>query len=130
LVRLDSLHSPGKGKAIRQFESGADRDLENGKLDFEGCLSPQVLEAFADYMHHKAIRNDGTKRSSDNWMKGIPRDSYMRSMWRHFHDVWMIHRGHGEERPDILEALMALLFNVQGMAYEIIKERDNASRGQ
>jgi len=32
---------------MRQFESGATRDTEDGKLDYEGFLSPAVLLRFA-----------------------------------------------------------------------------------
>jgi hypothetical protein len=52
----------------------------------------------------------------------------MKSMWRHFMDVWEIHRTGGVLRDgdryiDLDEALMALLFNVMGYAHEILKEK-------
>lgn len=103
----------------RNFESGAYRDSEDGKLDFEGFLSPLVLTEFAAYMHSHRKQSDGRMRDSDNWQKGIPFDVYMKSMFRHFMDVWT---GHRENWADdaMLEALMALLFNVQGYAHEIL----------
>jgi hypothetical protein len=68
-------------------------------------------------------------RDSDNWQKGIPTDAYMKSMWRHFMDVWEIHRTGEVNSPRMTtwsgmdEALMALLFNVMGYAHEILKEK-------
>jgi hypothetical protein len=108
----------------RNFESGAYRDSEDGKLDFEGFLSPAVLFEFADYMHEHRTQSNGEVRDSDNWQKGIPRDVYMKSMFRHFMDVWANHRDPAGMHPqDQLDALMALLFNVQGYAHEILEGR-------
>lgn len=106
---------------VRTFETGATRDTEGNKLDFEGFLSPQVLVRFAEYMNKHRIRSDGSRRDSDDWQKGIPRDVYMKSMWRHFMDVWREHRSELDQELQ-LEALMALLFNVQGYALELMRE--------
>jgi len=106
---------------VRAFETGATRSSEVGKHDFEGFLSPLTLERFAEYMSKHRIQADGTLRPSDNWQKGIPLDSYMKSMWRHFFEVWMSHRwtkdAVGQE-----EALCALLFNVMGYLHEMRKK--------
>jgi hypothetical protein len=115
---------------IRKFETGATRDTDAGKNDYEGFLSPQVIERFGDYMTKHRKQSDGSLRASDNWQKGIPKDAYMKSMWRHFLDVWFIHRGFKrfdkQRNEDITmeEALCALLFNVQGYLHEVIKERE------
>jgi len=106
--------------AMRQFESGATRNLDENKLDFEGFLSPLVLERFAEYMHTHRLQADGKLRDSDNWQRGIPVDAYMKSMWRHFFDVWKGHRGL-ETPEDKITNLCALMFNVQGMLHELIK---------
>jgi len=106
---------------FRTFDTGATRDTDEGKLDFEGFLSPLVIQAFAEYMHEKRQMPDGSLRASDNWQKGIPLDAYMKSMWRHFFDVWVSHRN-GEIYGDVIKTeLVALLFNVQGYLHEIIK---------
>jgi hypothetical protein len=97
---------------VRTFDTGATRNTDAKKPDYEGFLSPLVIEAFGRYMHRHRRMADGTMRASDNWQRGIPAESYMKSMWRHFLDVWMAHRGHGA--VDKEEALCALLFNVQG----------------
>ena len=66
---------------VRTFDSGATRSDEPDRLDYEGFLSPLVLERYAQYMHEHRKRADGTLRSSDNWQRGIPRDEYMKSGW-------------------------------------------------
>jgi hypothetical protein len=103
---------------MRSFQTGATRHSDEGKLDFEGFLSPYALEAFARYMHHHRVQADGMLRSSDNWQKGIPKDAYMKSAWRHFFAVWKQYRATGEVSE---EDLCALLFNVQGLLHEATK---------
>lgn len=105
--------------AVRTFDTGATRDNDANKLDYEGFLSPVVLERFAEYMHKNRVQADGSLRDSDNWQKGIPLEAYMKSMFRHFMDVWSAHRGY--DAPDIEESLCALLFNVMGMLHEHIR---------
>lgn len=105
---------------MRQFDTGATRDTDENKLDYEGFLSPLVLEAFARYMHENRVQADGGLRASDNWQKGIPREAYMKSGWRHFMEWWHSHRA-----ADVVarrEALCALLFNVMGYLYEDLRE--------
>lgn len=106
---------------MRKFETGATRNVDNNKLDFEGFLSPLALEQFAKYMHTNRLQADGNLRDSDNWQKGIPLDSYMKSLWRHFFSIWKNHRGiHDDE--DIVTSLCAAMFNIQGYLHEYIKQ--------
>lgn len=107
---------------MRVFKTGATRDTEQNKLDFEGFISPIVLERYAQYMNKHRIQADGKKRESDNWQKGMPKDAYMKSGWRHFHDWWLEHRGY-KSRDGLEDALMGLLFNVMGYALEVLKEK-------
>lgn len=103
---------------MRTFSSGATRDSDTTKLDYEGFLSPLVLKRYAEYMHKHRQQADGTLRDSDNWQKGIPFDAYMKSMWRHFMDVWRQHRGLAGD--DTLEdSLCAVLFNAMGYLHEL-----------
>ena len=106
---------------VRIFDTGATRDQDQDKFDPEGFLSPYALHAFQAYMHEHRKQSDGSLRDSDNWQKGIPLDAYMKSMYRHFMDVWHNHRKTGLAREDIKTALCALLFNVQGMLHEVTK---------
>ena len=102
----------------RYFESGATRDAEEGKLDYEAFLSPVVLRRYAEYMHRHRFQSDGVIRDGDNWQKGMPKPAYMKSMWRHFMAVWSGHRA----GTDIVEDLCALLFNVMGMLHEYLRD--------
>jgi hypothetical protein len=107
---------------LRVFDTGAVRDQDKTKLDYEGFLSPIVLEAYAKYMNRHLHLADGSTRASDNWQKGLPRDVYMKSMFRHFMEVWSTHRGSRDEHK-LEEQLCALLFNVMGYLFEILKPR-------
>lgn len=115
---------------MRVFESGATRDNDTDKVDYDGFLSPLVVERFGRYMHEKRVQPDGNLRDSDNWQKGIPIDAYRKSIWRHWVSVWSGLRTQVDnELPNsdngsssTIEELMALLFNVQGLAHELIKK--------
>jgi hypothetical protein len=106
----------------RYFASGAYRDGDAEKADYEGFLSPLVIEAFGDYMTKHRLQSDGQLRDSDNWQQGIPRSVYMKSAWRHFLDLWKEHRGL-PSRDGLDEALGGLLFNVLGYWHEVLVER-------
>jgi hypothetical protein len=130
---LDSLQFRQEGSAVasdslqassdmRQFDTGANRNSDEGKLDFEGFLSASVLEAYAIYMNSNRTLENGDVRASDNWQKGIPKDAYMKSMFRHFFDVWKDHRDL-ETNEDEITNLCGLLFNVSGMLHEKLKDK-------
>lgn len=113
---------------VRTFATGATRDTDLGKYDYEGFLSPLVVERYGRYMHRHRQQPDGKMRDSDNWQRGMPRDAYMKSAWRHFVDWWAHHRGRHEIARDALEeALCAVLFNVMGYLHEILAERKEPS---
>jgi len=109
---------------MRKFKTGATRDNEDTKIDFEGFYHPLVVERFGEYMHKHRVQADGELRDSDNWQKGIPKDAYMKSGFRHFMDWWKEHRGL-TSREGIEDALCGLLFNVQGYLYEILKHKES-----
>jgi hypothetical protein len=117
---INNLESEDK---MREFDTGATRDTDEDKFDYEGFLSPIVIKRFGEYMHKHRKQADGKLRDSDNWQKGIPKKAYIKSAIRHFHDWWMEHRGY-ESNEGIEEALCALLFNVQGYLHEHLKEKD------
>lgn len=111
----------------RVFETGASRDSDDMKLDYEGFLSPLVLERFAQYMHEARTRNvppGQTLRSSDNWQKGMPKDVYMKSLLRHTLEVWKGHRGSLPEpgSKEFRDHLCAILFNAMGYLYEELRD--------
>ena len=116
---------------IRKFETGATRDTDEGKYDYEGFLSPLVIERYAKYMNGHRVQSDGSLRDSDNWQKGIPLNAYMKSKMRHDMDLWFHHRGYSEfAREKLEEALCAILFNVQGYLFEILKRKKNERNNQ
>lgn len=135
----DSAESP----AVRQFSTGATRNLDHNKLDYEGFNCPMAQRAFAEYMHGHRKQADGTIRDSANWQAGIPLDVYAKSLIRHVHDFHCLHRGWEITRPEDgkpmppddehkLELLCAIWFNVQGYIHEILKAQkkcDTSSAG-
>ena len=111
---------------MRQFETGATRDSEEGKLDYEGFLNPLVLQRYAEYMHGHRIQADGGMRDSDNWQKGIPKTAYMKSLWRHFMDLWLHHRGY-PIKALTQDALCAIIFNAMGYLLCLLREEEGAA---
>jgi hypothetical protein len=107
---------------MRKFDTGATRDDEDTKPDYEGFLSPLVLQGFGRYMHKHRTQGDGDLRGSDNWQKGMPLDCYIKSAWRHFLDWWLEHRG-GTSRAGLEDALYGLMFNVMGYLHVTLKEK-------
>lgn len=107
--------------SVRRFDTGATRDTDDGKLDYEGFFSPLVLECVAEYMHKHRFLTNGELRASDNWQQGIPLDAYMSSGWRHHMDWWKEHRKIAT--PDgVKAALCGVIFNASGYLHELLKE--------
>ncbi len=105
---------------IRKFETGAIRDTDHNKFDFEGFLSPLVIEEFGKYMHKHQLLTTGDLRPSDNWQQGIPRSQYMKSLIRHVFAAWHTHRYN--EGENIIDSLCATIFNAQGYLFELLAE--------
>ena len=112
---------------MRKFKTGANRNEDINEYDYEGFISPSVLKRFAEYMHQHRFTKDKKIRYSDNWQKGIPLNSYMKSGFRHFIDWWLEHRGQ-KSREGLEEALCGLFFNIQGYLHEILKKKNEKSR--
>jgi hypothetical protein len=112
---------------MRTFDTGATRDSDQGKLDYEGFLSPLVLRRYAEYMHKHRKQADGSLRDSDNWQTGMPREAYRKSLVRHFFEAWQQWRDpspYHAGNPRIQEILCAILFNVMGLLHELLIGRD------
>jgi hypothetical protein len=56
---------------IRNFETGATRNLDNNKFDYEGFLCPLVIEEFGAYMNSHRLQKDGTLREINAMHKKI-----------------------------------------------------------
>jgi hypothetical protein len=123
--RID-MHDSGK---IRQFDSGATRDTDIGKLNYEGFLSPLVIERYAQYLHKHRVQSDGNLRDADNWQKGIPIKTYMEGKVRHGVFTWLLHRGFPAiddkgNKVNLEDSLCAEIFNAMGYLFELLKEKD------
>ena len=123
----DANYKVDMAERVRHFDTGATRSADSGRYDPEGYLSPIALERFAFYMQKHQVQPDGSIRASDNWQNGIPLDAYMKGIWRHFLHLWMRYRGWKVQDKmagaDMEEDLCAMLFNVQGMLHELVKEK-------
>lgn len=105
---------------MRTFKTGATRNDDTNKLDFEGFLSPLVIERYAEYMNKNRKQDDGSIRDSDNWQLGIDLSAYMKSGWRHFFTWWKNHRqGKCDE-----DTLCAVIFNASGYLHELLKNKN------
>lgn len=113
-------------KVMREFDTGATRNDNPDRLDYEAFLSPIVLQRYAQYLHKNRKQADGKMREGDNWQKGIPQEVYMKSKFRHFMDTWLYYRGFDSDQTsnDIEVSLCAELFNTMGMLFEILKDRN------
>ena len=112
---------------MREFESGATRDVVEGKLSYVRGLSPIVLKRYLQYLDKHRLQADGKKRDFDNWKLGIDQETYLDGLGRHFWDVWLLCHGYPAEDnhgPVVLEdVLCAVMFNSMGMLFELIKEK-------
>ncbi len=110
---------------IRKFDTGASRDSDEGKYDYEAFLSPIVIEAYAKYMNKNRKMSDGSLREGDNWQAGFGDNHYdvcMKSGFRHFIDLWMEHRKL-KSREGIDNAICGILFNVMAYYHKLLKDR-------
>lgn len=128
----DSAAAVYVGKRV--FATGANRNDDSEKPDYEGYLSPLVLREYGRYMQKHARMEDGSTRPSDNWQRGIPKDAYMKSLWRHFLDVWTEHRTKSPSwnlvaRDFMIEALCGIMFNAMGYLHEVLKEPITTNTG-
>jgi hypothetical protein len=111
---------------ITTFDTGATRSKEN-TFDPEGFLSPVAVLAYCEYMAKHRVQKDGKLRDSDNWQKGIPTSRAMRGLWRHFLDMWLIHRGQKPKSADCIgmeDAVCGVLFNAMLILKNLKEGRD------
>lgn len=118
-----------KSPDMREFRTGATRDSDVNKPDYEGFLSPLAIRRYGEYMNKHRKQSDGKIRASDNWQNGIPLEVYMKSMLRHVMDLWLVQRHNKVIDPkdglDITkqEALCAILFNAFGFLHELENDK-------
>ncbi len=118
-----------KGPVVK-FDSGATRSVDKS-FDPEGFLSPRVLERFSEYMELHRTQADGQLRASDNWQAGMDVGRYNRSLARHYLDYWLMSRGYAPHSPDSTDmqtVLCAVMFNVHGLLYEVLRVEDASKK--
>lgn len=135
--QLDGLVEMVRREAspVRQFDTGATRNADIDKPDYDGFFSPLVVERFGRYMHKHRLQADGELRAADNWQKGIPQVQYMKSLCRHGVTAWTLHRDwpcvdEKGQPVDLEEALCGILFNTQGYLHELLKAKEERMRAQ
>jgi hypothetical protein len=129
-----SKTSENNNSTMRTFETGATRHTDDGKLDYEGFLSPRVLQRYAQYLNEHRIQADGNVRASDNWQKGIPQTVYFKSLLRHTFEAWKLHRRRQETfalsslvleiQREQEDALCAIVFNAMGYLFELGRDKE------
>lgn len=123
--RLRGEHGVVVNSEVRSFPSGADRHVSDHKPDFEAFLSPSVLRDFGRYMQTHTVRADGTRRTGDNWKRGIPSDQYLKSLLRHVLDLWSLQGGsevidYDGNPVTFHDALGGIFFNTQGFWHNLL----------
>lgn len=101
---------------IRRFETGAVRG-SSGKFDFPEYLSAHLIFRFGEHMRKNAI-----KYGAGNWKKKIPEDEYFKSLCRHFFMLY-IEKTEGIVLEPDTDHLASLIFNIQGLIHEEIKDK-------
>jgi len=99
-------------KKITTFKSGAIRDTQEGKLDFVETLSFTALHRYIAYMTGKK-----KKYGSGNFKKGIPIESYEKSLMRHI-DKYFRNKYEGGDDEKGEDHLAAIVFNTLGIMHE------------
>lgn len=97
---------------ITRFKTGAIRDTQAGKTDFTETISWTAFARYAKYMTEKKA-----KYGSGNFKKGIPIDSYEKSLLRHIHK-YMVNKYEGGDDEKDQDHLSAIVFNVFGIMHE------------
>jgi hypothetical protein len=120
--RVQQSESP----SMRTFGTGATRNADANKFDYEGFLNPAALYEYGRFMHEHRHQRDGKLRDSDNWQKGIPFRVYVKSLVRHTFDLWRMERGYTVINPDTgaphtkQELCCAIIFNAMGYLKEFV----------
>lgn len=101
--------------------------MDYGKIDPEAAICPLTLEAYLEYKVFCRAMSDGSTRPDDNWQKGMPTETYMKSLWRHMLEIWKQHRGHRGDAAFPIAAAAAM-FNIQGLLHNYLKENPDGMR--
>lgn len=97
---------------ITKFKTGSIRDSQEGKPDFVETISFTAHERFARYMTGKK-----KKYGAGNFKKGIPIESYEKSLLRHVDKYFRNKYENGNDELNE-DHLAAIRFNVDGIMHE------------
>lgn len=97
---------------ITTFSTGAIRDTQSGKTDFTETISFTAHNRYAKYMTKKK-----EKYGAGNFKKGIPIDSYEKSLLRHIDKYFRNKYENGNDEKDE-DHLAAMRFNIDGIMHE------------
>lgn len=134
---------------MRKFISGAIRNEDSSRINYEKGLSPIVLRCYGEFMRRHNKCSDGSYRDEGNWKKGFTKQSYMESKFRHFMETWLLHDGFLDEDikdelreelkheptaieiedryfEKLLESLCAEFFNTMGYMHVVLLEQAKA----
>lgn len=97
---------------VQQFKTGAIRDNDDGKEDYIETISWRAMKRYAQYMTSKK-----KKYGSGNFKKGIPIESYERSLLRHIQKY--LENKYEDGTTEVNEDhLSAMVFNIFGIMHE------------
>lgn len=97
---------------IRNFKTGAVRDMDDDKENYVECFSFTAWRRFAKYM-----KTQEKKYPPDNWRKGIPVKEYEKSLMRHL-QKYFANKYECAELELEIDHLGAAMFNLQGIMHE------------
>ena len=104
--------SPGSVTDRTHFATGAQRDTQDGKPNFYECMSPFAYWRYGLYMDKASA-----KYGPDNWTKGIPIESYIKSLERHLVKL-KAELKYGIELEPGIDHAAAIMFNIMGLMHE------------
>lgn len=110
--KIESKNMEEETKQVRSFDTGAIRDLEDGKEDYIETISWTAFRRYAQYM------TECKKRYSEgNFKKGIPEEAYRRSALRHI-SKYLINTQEGGSLEPHIDHISAAIFNLFGILHE------------
>lgn len=97
---------------ITKFNTGAIRDSQEGKEDYIETISWRAFKRYAQYMTGKKA-----KYGAGNFKKGIPIESYEKSLVRHL-QKYLENKYEGGTIEKDEDHLSAMVFNIFGIMHE------------
>lgn len=114
----------GDDGIAKTSRTGATRDTSANKPEYHRYFSPKTFERFGRFMLEHQIDSKGNYRPGNNWQKGMPREWFVSSLFRHYVEVWQRFEDGTLEGKEAEDALCALIFNAQGLLLELLLGRD------